>query len=156
MNVRALLAGVLGLLMVAATADGVPEYALPLCICAAILALTGVRYPSAATLAVLVSIGILALRDAPPIQAALAGLAAATFLLTAYPLRWPATVIAVRGDAMLPALLFAGAALVASAIPVQQSSWLPLTVPVAVVLIYVGSLLPIVRRDTHQRGRPKT
>ncbi|MGH3726774.1 MAG: hypothetical protein ACRDUS_21915 [Mycobacterium sp.] len=143
MKVRAILAATLGLLMVAAAVEGLPKYALPLSVCAAVLVLVGLRIRAAATFAVLSIIGVLALGNDSAVLAMVSGLAAVTYLLTTYPLHWTSAVVAVRYEVVIPAMLFASAALLATAVPVQRPSWLPLIVPVAVVLIYVVAVWPV-------------
>lgn len=140
MRVRAILAAALGLLMVAAAVGGIL-----VSVCTGILVLLGIRFRTAALLAALSVIGVLALGNAPAVFAVLCGLAAATYLLTAYPLHLPSDVIAVRYEVIIPALLFASAALLATAPPVQRLSWLPLIVPVTVVLIYAVAVWPFTR-----------
>lgn len=133
MNTRAMLAGVFGLVMVLATVGGFPASA-----CAAVLVIAGLLLRGFAILAVLCVIGILAFTDSSPVSALLSGLAAVLYLLTAYPLR----VNALRYEVIVPALVFGCAALLVAAIPMGRSSWLPLTVPVAVIVIYVLALRP--------------
>ncbi|MEU9807704.1 hypothetical protein [Mycobacterium sp. NPDC050853] len=145
MNVRAIVAAALGLLMVTAAVGGITKYAVPVSVCATVLVLAGLRFRIAAILAVLSAIGALALGNTPAVLATLSGLAAATYLLTAYPLHLPSAVIAVRNEVIIPALLFACAALLATALPVQGQSWLPFIVPVTVVLIYVVAVWPFTR-----------
>ncbi|MUM15984.1 hypothetical protein FZI91_12515 [Mycobacterium sp. CBMA271] len=145
MNVRAALSAALGLLMVAASCDATAKYGVPVAIYIAALVLVGSRYRAVATLAVVSAIGVLALGNTPAVLALLAGLAGAAYLLTVYPLRWPSEVIAARYEVIMPALVFGCAALLATALPAQESSWLPLMVPVAVVLIYAGVLRPFLR-----------
>lgn len=147
MNVRALVAAALGLLMVMTAVNGLPKYVVPVSICVSVLVLVGIRIRMVATLAVLFVIGIVALGDASSLFSMLSGLAAVTYLLAAYPLRWPSTVNALRYEVIVPALLFGCAALLAAAIPVGRSSWLPLAAPVAVVGIYVLTLWPFTQNS---------
>ncbi|WP_185715237.1 hypothetical protein [Mycobacteroides abscessus] len=137
MNTRAMLAGAFGLVMVLATVGGFPVSA-----CAAVLVIAGLLLRVFTILAVLCVIGILAFTDSSPVSALLSGLAAVLYLLTAYPLRWPPQVNALRYEVIVPALVFGCVALLAAAIPMGRSSWLPLTVPVAVIVIYVLTLRP--------------
>jgi hypothetical protein len=145
MNVHAMVASALGLLMVTASVGGITKYAVPVAVCATVLVLAGLRFRIAAMLAVLAVIGVLALGNTPAVLATLSGLAAATYLLTAYPLHLPSDVVAVRYEVIIPALLFACAALLATALPVQGKSWLSFIVPVSVVLIYVVAVWPLTR-----------
>lgn len=85
-------------------------------------------------LAVLLAIGVLARTDTSPVVAMLSGLAAVICLSAAHTRHWPSEV--------LPALLFGCVALLAAAVPAWHSSWLPLVVPVAIVVIYVLALRP--------------
>ncbi|OHU30395.1 hypothetical protein [Mycobacteroides franklinii] len=140
MNLRVILAAALGLLMVLAAVDGILVSA-----CAAVLVLVGLRWRTFATLAVLFVIGVLAFGDSSPALAMLSGLAAVLYLLAAYPLHWPPRVNALKFEVIIPAVMFGCAALLAAAIPAGRSSWLPLAVPVAVVLIYVLALRPFIQ-----------
>lgn len=140
MNLRVILAAALGLLMVLAAVDGILVSA-----CAAVLVLAGLRWRTFATLAVLFVIGVLAFGDSSPALAMLSGLAAVLYLLAAYPLHWPPRVNALKFEVIIPAVMFGCAALLAAAIPAGRSSWLPLAVPVAVVLIYVLALRPFIQ-----------
>ncbi len=84
-------------------------------------------------LAVLLVIGVLARTDTSPVIAMLSGMTAVMCLSAAYTRHWPSDV--------LPALLFGCVALLAAA-PAWHASWLPLAVPVAIVVIYVLALRP--------------
>lgn len=138
MNIRVMVAAAFGLVMVLTATDK-----LLFSVCAALVVLAGLRFRVFVTPAVLFVIGVLALGDASPVLAMVSGLAAVAYLLAAYPLRWPPEVDTVRSEVIVPALVFGCAALLATAVPVGQSPWLPMAVPVAVVLIYVLVLRPL-------------
>jgi len=140
MNLRVILAAALGLLMVLAAVNGILVSA-----CAAVLVLAGLRLRTFAMLAVLFVIGLLAFGDSSPVLAMLSGLAAVLYLLAAYPLHWPPQVNALRFEVIIPAVMFGCATLLAAAIHAGQSSWLPLAVPVTVILIYVLALRPFIQ-----------
>jgi hypothetical protein len=133
------LATAFGLLMVAATAiaaEGLSIVAAALAVVALVL---GIRFAGAATLAVVISVVVALLADAPPMSTALAGLAAAAYLV----LRHSANVESViTAPTVVGALGFSAIGLGATAIPLSVP-WLPLAAPVAALVIYVIVVQPL-------------
>jgi hypothetical protein len=117
-----------GLVMVAAAAVGADGPALVGAGLAAGTVLVGNVFRTAATLAVLISVAVIALADAPPMLSALSGLCGAAYLV----LRHTATATA---PTVLGAVGFATAGLAAVSIPLQLP-WVPLVAPVAVLAVY--------------------
>jgi hypothetical protein len=117
-----------GLVMVAAAAVGADGPALVGAGLAAVTVLVGNVFRTAATLAVLISVAVIALADAPPMLSALSGLCGAAYLV----LRHTATATA---PTVLGAVGFATAGLAAVSIPLQLP-WVPLVAPVAVLAVY--------------------
>jgi hypothetical protein len=118
-----------GLVMVAAAAVGADGPALVGAGLAAVAVLVGNVFRPAATLAVLISVAVIVLADAPPMLSALSGLCAAAYLVLRH------TAIA-TAPTVLGAVGFATAGLAAASIPVQLP-WVPLMAPIAVLAVYV-------------------
>jgi hypothetical protein len=119
-----------GLVMVAAAAVGADGPALVGAGLASVTVLVGNVFRTAATLAVLISVAVIALADAPPMLSALSGLCGAAYLV----LRHTATATA-TAPTVLGAVGFATAGLAAVSIPLQLP-WVPLVAPVAVLAVY--------------------
>ena len=118
-----------GLVMVAAAAVQADGPGLTAAIAAAAAVLVGSVFRPAATIAVLVTVAVIVLADAPPLLTATCGLCAAAYLL----LRHTA---AVSSATVLGAVGFTAAGLAAASVPIQLP-WVPLLAPLAVLLIYV-------------------
>lgn len=122
-----------GLVMVAAAAIGARGSALTVVAVAVAAVVLGARVASAATVAAACTVVLIVLTDPPPIVAALAGLAAAAYLVlrhtahVAESVAWPTVACAVGLSAV---------GMAAVLIPVDVA-WLPLVAPVAVLAIYV-------------------
>lgn len=128
-----------GLLMVAATAlvaEGPSLVGAALAVTAVLL---GVRYAGAATLAVMISVVVALLAEAPPMSTALAGVAAAAYLVLRYSNSVESVVTA---PTAIGALGFSAIGLGATVIPVSVP-WLPLAAPVAVLVSYVIVVKPL-------------
>ena len=130
-----------GLLMVAAGALRGDQSALVASAVGVLAVVVGIRFGAAATLAVAATVVALALSDPSPVLAAVAGLAAACYLVLRH---------ASRGEAMtLPTVLGAvGLSAVAglgAAMPMTLP-WVPLVAPLAVLLIYVTVAAPLISR----------
>jgi hypothetical protein len=133
------LATAFGLLMVAATAIAAEGLSLVAAALAAVTVVLGIRFAGAATLAVVISVVVALLADAPPMSTALAGLAAAVYLV----LRHSANVESViTAPTVVGALGFSAIGLGATAIPLSVP-WLPLAAPVAALVIYVIVVQPL-------------
>ena len=118
-----------GLVMVAAAAVQADGPGLTAAIAAAAAVLVGSVFRPAATIAVLLTVAVIVLADAPPLLTATCGLCAAAYLL----LRHTA---AVSSATVLGAVGFTAAGLAAASVPIQLP-WVPLLAPLAVLLIYV-------------------
>ena len=118
-----------GLVMVAAATVAADGAALVAGTVAAVAVLAGMLFRPASTLAVLLTVCVIVLADAPPMLAALSGLCAAAYLV----LRHAAapTVPTVVG-----AVGFTVAGLAAASIPLQLP-WAPLLAPLAVLALFV-------------------
>ena len=132
------LAGVV-MLMVAATDVQTSGPALIGAVVAAAAVVVGIRWRPAATLAVVISIGLIALTDPAPAFAALSGLSAVGYLVLRHSVGSPAQ--AITRPTVVAALVFATAGLAATAIPVELP-WVPLFAPVAVIVVYVLVVQP--------------
>lgn len=128
-----------GLLMVAATAIAAEGISLVVAALGVVAVVLGIRIAAAATVAVLLGVVTVVLADAPAMAAALAGLAAAAYLL----LRHARTVeAAVEMPTVVGVLGLSAVGLAATAIPVSVP-WLPLIAPVAVLACYVLVVQPL-------------
>jgi hypothetical protein len=128
-----------GLLMIAATEVQTSGPALIGALLAAAAVVVGIRWRPAAMLAVVISIGLIALTDPAPAFAALSGLSAVGYLV----LRHSGGSVGqtVTPPTVVAALVFAVAGLAATTIPVELP-WVPLVAPVAVIVIYVMVVRP--------------
>ncbi|MBO0678525.1 hypothetical protein JRC04_13730 [Mycolicibacterium sp. S2-37] len=136
--IRPVLPTVCGLLMVAAAAGRADGVELVPVAASAVAVLAGIRWRPAATLAVLCAVATIAVSGPAPMFTALAGLAAATYLL----LRHGEHTVTPPG--MLAAAGFGALATVVAAIPVQLP-WLPLAAPLALFGGYLIALRPYLR-----------
>jgi hypothetical protein len=139
MPARRALSTAFGLLMVAATALVAEGPSLVGAALAVVAVLFGIRFAGAATLAVMISVVVALLADAPPMSTALAGIAAAAYLV----LRYSSSVESVvTAPTAVGALGFSAIGLGATVIPVSVP-WLPLAAPVAVLVSYVIVVKPL-------------
>jgi hypothetical protein len=128
-----------GLLMVAATALVAEGPSLVGAALGVVAVAFGIRFAGAATLAVMISVVVALFADAPPMSTALAGIAAAAYLV----LRYSSSVESVvTAPTAVGALCFSAVGLGATLIPVSVP-WLPLAAPVAVVVSYVIVVKPL-------------
>jgi len=129
---------VFGLLMVAAATAGSAGLALATGAAAVLAVGLGTVFRSAATIAVLLAVLLIAVSDGSHVLAALSGLCAAAYLVCRHASgdvvtgSWP-TIVAAVG--------FTFVGLVATSFPVQVP-WLPLLAPLAVLAIYVLATRP--------------
>ena len=108
----------------------------------------GVRFASAATLAVVASVVTAMLAGTPPMGAALAGLAATAYLV----LRHARNVESVTASpTIVGALGLTAVGLGATAIPVSVP-WVPLAAPVAVLLSYLIVVQPLLAARSRPTG----
>jgi hypothetical protein len=133
-------AAVAGLAMVTAAAFGASGAAVAAVAVAGVLALLGVAVPRLSPVAVLATIGVLALGTPSLGASTLAGLAAIGYLLALH-----ADLPAVQPFTSPTMLGIAGFTVVAAAaglLPVAPT-WLPVVVPVLVVVLYAGALAAV-------------
>jgi hypothetical protein len=128
-----------GLLMVAATALVAEGPSLVGAALAVVAVLFGIRFARAATLAVMISVVVALLADAPPMSTALAGVAAAAYLVLRYSNSVESVVTA---PTAVGALGFSAIGLGATVIPISVP-WLPLAAPVAILVSYVIVVKPL-------------
>ncbi|HEY5841549.1 MAG TPA: hypothetical protein VIU87_08785 [Mycobacterium sp.] len=136
-----------GLLMVAATEVQTSGTALIGAVLAATAVIVGIRWRPAATMATVISAGLIALTDPAPVFAALSGLSAVGYLVLRHSVGSPAQ--AITRPTVVAALVFATAGLAATAIPVELP-WVPLFAPVAVIVIYVLVVQPFAGSVTRE------
>ncbi len=118
-----------GLVMVASAAVQADGPGLVAAVVAAAAVLAGSVFRPAATVAVLLTVAVIVLADAPPVLTATSGLCAAAYLV----LRHTA---AVTSPTVLGAVGFTAAGLAAASLPFQLP-WVPLLAPLAVLVLYV-------------------
>ena len=118
-----------GWVMVASAAVQADGPGLVAAVVAAAAVLVGSVFRPAATIAVLATVAVLVLADAPPVLTATSGLCAAAYLV----LRHTA---AVTSPTMLGAVGFTAVGLAAASLPIQLP-WVPLLAPLAVLVLYV-------------------
>ncbi|WP_231984034.1 hypothetical protein [Mycobacterium sp. 852013-51886_SCH5428379] len=131
-------ATICGLLMVAASAGQAVGVELLPVAASAVAVLAGIRFRPAATLAVLCAVVTIAVSGPAPMFTALAGLAAAAYLLLRH------GEYSVTPPSVLAAAGFGALATVVAAIPVQLP-WLPLAAPLALFGGYLIALRPYLR-----------
>jgi hypothetical protein len=134
-----------GLVMVATVGIGSHGPALIAATAAVVALVAGILFRPVATLAVLLTVAVIALSDPPATLAAVSGLSAAVYLV----LRHAAAGVgagldSVSGATLVGAVGFAFAGLVATAFPLQLP-WLPLLAPLAVFAVYLLATRPFLR-----------
>jgi hypothetical protein len=118
-----------GLVMVASAAVQADRPGLIAAVLAAAAVLAGSVFRPAATIAVLLTVLVLVLADAPPVLTATCGLCAAAYLV----LRHTA---AATSPTVVGAVGFTAAGLAATSLPIQLP-WVPLLAPLVVLVLYV-------------------
>jgi hypothetical protein len=118
-----------GLVMVASAAVLADGPGLVAAVVAAAAVLVGGLFRPAAALAVLLTVGVIVLADAPPVLTATSGLCAAAYLVLRH-------TTAVSSATVLGAVGFTAAGLAAVSMPFQLP-WVPLLAPLAVLGLYV-------------------
>lgn len=118
-----------GLVMVASAAVQADNPGLVAAVVAAAAVLAGSVFRPAATIAVLLTVAVIVLADAPPVLTATSGLCAAAYLVLRH-------TQAVTTPTVLGAVGFTAAGLAAASIPFQLP-WVPLVAPLAVLVLYV-------------------
>ena len=118
-----------GLVMVASAAVQADGPGLVAAVVAAAAVLVGTVFRPAATVAVLLTVAVIVLADAPPVLAATSGLCAAAYLVLRH-------TGAVTSPTVLGAVGFTAAGLAAASLPFQLP-WVPLLAPLAVLVLCV-------------------
>jgi hypothetical protein len=118
-----------GLVMVASAAVQADGRGLAAAAVAAAAVLAGSVFRPAATIAVLLTVSVIVLAEAPLAMTATSGLCAAAYLV----LRHTA---AVTSPTVIGAVGFTAAGLAAASLPIELP-WVPLLAPVAVLVLYV-------------------
>lgn len=118
-----------GLVMVASVAMQADGPALLAAVFAAAAVLAGSVIRPAAAIAVLATVAVIVLADAPPVLAATSGLCAAAYLVLGH-------TASVGAPTVLGAVGFTAAGLAAASLPFQLP-WVPLVAPLAVLVLYV-------------------
>lgn len=133
-----------GVVMVAAVGIGSHGPALIAATAAVVAVIAGNVFRPIATLAVLLTVGVIALADSPATLAAVSGLSAAVYLVLRHAAGSGAGLDGVSGATAVGAVGFAFAGLVATAFPLQLP-WLPLLAPLAVFAVYLLATRPFMR-----------
>jgi hypothetical protein len=133
------LAVAFGLLMVVCT--GVPTHGpgLAAAVSAAAAVIAGGVYRHAATVAVVITVGLLAYTAPAPVLAMLSGLSATAYLVMQHGAG--AGAATVTYPSVVGALSFSALGLVAASFPLHIP-WLPVMAPVAVVALYIVVVMP--------------
>ncbi|HYZ67940.1 MAG TPA: hypothetical protein VE666_09090 [Mycobacterium sp.] len=129
MNTTRALSTAFGLVMVASAAVQADGAGVVAAVVAAVAVLGGSVFRPVATVAVLLTVAVLVLADAPPVLTATSGLCAAAYLVLRH-------TSAVTAPTVLGAVGFTAAGLAAAALPIQLP-WVPLLAPLAVMALYV-------------------
>jgi hypothetical protein len=135
-----------GLLMVAAVGIGSHGPTLAATALAILAVLAGTVFRQVATLAVLLTVVVIALSNPAPTLAAVSGLSAAAYLVVRHAAGSGAGFVTVSGPTMVGAVGFTFAGLVATVFPLQLP-WLPLLAPLAVLAVYVLATRPFLRDE---------
>jgi hypothetical protein len=136
-----LLATACGLLMVAAVGVGTHGPARAVAVSALVAIAAAILFRPVATLAVLLTVAVIALTGPAATVAAVAGLSAAVYLVLRHGAASGIGLDSVSAATPVAALGFTLAGLVATAFPLQLP-WLPLLAPLAVFAIYVLATRP--------------
>jgi hypothetical protein len=136
-----LLATACGLLMVAAVGVGTHGPARAVAVSVLFAVAAAILFRPVATLAVLLTVAVIALTGPPAAVAAVAGLSAAVYLVLRHAAATGIGLDSVSAATLVSALGFTLAGLVATAFPLQLP-WSPLLAPLAVFAIYVLATRP--------------
>jgi hypothetical protein len=142
--ILAILSAACGLLMVGAVGIGSHGPALVAATSAVVAVVAGTLFRPVATLAVLLTVVVIALSDAAATLAAVSGLSAAVYLVLRHAAGSRAGLDSVSGATPVGAVGFTFAGLVATAFPLQLP-WLPLLAPLAAFAVYLLATRPFLR-----------
>jgi hypothetical protein len=140
-----LLSTACGLLMVAAVGVGTHGPARVVAVSALVAVAAAIPLRPMATLAVLLTVLVIAMTGPSAVVAAVAGLSAAVYLMLRHAASG-AGLDSVSVATLVSALGFTLAGLVATAFPLQLP-WLPLLAPLAVFAIYLLATRPFLRNE---------
>jgi hypothetical protein len=133
-----------GLLMVGAVGIGSQGPTLIAATSALVAVVAGIVFRQVATLAVLLTVVVIALSDPAATLAAVSGLSAAVYLVLRHAAGSGAALDGVSGATLVGAVGFTIAGLVAAAFPLQVP-WLPLLAPLAAFAVYLLAARPFLR-----------
>ena len=142
------LSAAFGLVMIAASVVAADGAALVAASVAAAAVLAGTVFRPAASLAVLITVAVIVLGDAPSMLAALSGLCAAGYLVLRH-------TTAVTAPTVVGAVGFTTAGLAAASLPIELP-WAPLLAPLAVVVAYVLVIRPFSSGEGIRHGGATT
>jgi hypothetical protein len=142
--IPAILSAACGVLMVGAVGIGSHGPTLIAATSALVAVGAGVFFRPVATLAVLLTVVVIALSDSAATLAAASGLSAAVYLVLRHAAGSGAGLDNVSGATLVGAVGFTIAGLVATAFPVQLP-WLPLLAPLAAFAVYFLAARPYLR-----------
>ena len=111
---------------------------------AVVAALTGLVYPAASTLSVLLLIAAIVLSNPPPVFAGVSGLSAAAYLVLRHAARPSAGLVTTTRPTVVGMVGMTLVGIAATTVPLHLP-WLPLVAPPAVVVLFVVVTLPFVR-----------
>jgi hypothetical protein len=139
-----ILSAACGFLMVGAVGIGSHGPVLVAAVSALAAVLAGIVLRQVATLAVLLTVAVIALSDPTATLAAASGLSAAVYLVLRHAAGSGAGLDGVSGATLVGAVGFAFAGVVATAFPLQVP-WLPLLAPLAAFAVYLLATRPFLR-----------
>ena len=139
-----ILATACGLVMVATVGIGSHGPALVAATAAVVAVVAGTLFRPVATLAVLLTVAVIALSNPAATLVAVSGLAAAVYLVLRHAAGGGVGLDGVSGATVVGAVGFAFAGVVATAFPLQLP-WLPLLAPLAVFAVYLLATRPFLR-----------
>jgi hypothetical protein len=139
-----ILSAICGLLMVGAVGIGSHGPVLVAAASAMVAVVAGTLFRPVATLAVLLTVVVIALSDPAATLAAVSGLSAAIYLVLRHAADSGAGLDSVSGATLVGAVGFAFAGVVATAFPLQLP-WLPLLAPLAAFAAYLLATRPFLR-----------
>jgi hypothetical protein len=142
--ILATLSAACGLLMVGVVGIGLHGPTLIAATSAVVAVAAGTLFRPVATLAVLLTVVVIALSDPAATLAAVSGLSAAVYLVLRHAAGSGTGLDSVGGATLVGAVGFTFAGLVATAFPLQLP-WLPLLAPLAVFAVYLLATRPFLR-----------
>jgi hypothetical protein len=139
-----ILSAACGFLMVGAVGIGSHGPVLVATVSALVAVLAGTVFRQVATLAVLLTVAVIALSNPTATLAAVSGLSAAVYLVLRHAAGSGVGLDGVSGATLVGAVGFAFAGVVATAFPLQLP-WLPLLAPLAAFAVYLLATRPFLR-----------